>query len=132
VTAHWSSAGKGLSGPPPDDKSFTTLASWWSRSRRLYLPAAMRRRRQERAGQYESPVYRDLQSRLAANLRRLRDAQDLTQEAAAAKCQLSTRLLQRLEGRDVNLTLTTLARLCEGLSVEPSYFFSAVDQDRTR
>ncbi|OJT26792.1 hypothetical protein BO221_01835 [Archangium sp. Cb G35] len=85
--------------------------------------ARPRTRRPERAEQYESPAYRDLQSRLAAGVRRLREAKGWTQEEAAHRCGMPTRLLQRVEGEDVNATFTTLARLCEGFEVDVTQLF---------
>lgn len=77
-----------------------------------------RRIRAERAAQYTSPGYRELQARLAANLLRLRAERGWTQEEAAARCDISTRLFQRLEGRENNATFTTLARVATGLKVD--------------
>ena len=78
----------------------------------------MRRRRKERATQYRNPAYRELQQRLASNVRRLRADLGLTQEEAAERCQMSARLFQRCEAGDANTTLTTVARLSEGFEVD--------------
>lgn len=82
-----------------------------------------RTRRPERAEQYESVAYRDLQARLAAAVRRLREERGWTQEEAAHRCGMTTRLFQRVEGADVNLTFTSLARLCEGFNVDVLVLF---------
>ncbi|MFY0572809.1 helix-turn-helix domain-containing protein [Archangium lansingense] len=82
-----------------------------------------RTRRPERAEQYESASYRDLQARLAAAVRHLREEKGWTQEEAAHRCGMTTRLFQRVEGEDVNLTFTTLARLCEGFEVDVAQLF---------
>lgn len=84
---------------------------------------AERRRRPERAAQYESPVYRDLQRRLAAAVHRLRQQREWTQEEAAHRCGMTVRVYQRVEGEEVNLTLTTIARIAEGFEVDPVELF---------
>lgn len=78
----------------------------------------MRRRRPNRVELYESPEFLALKARLAANVARLRAAKGWTQEEAAAQCGMSTRLLQRVEAGDANVTLVTLARLGSGLGAE--------------
>jgi len=93
-------------------------------------PKAERRHRPERAEQYTSAAYRDLQARLAAAVRHLRTEKGWTQEEAAHRCGMTTRLLQRVEGSEVNLTLTTLARLCEGLEVDAAQFLKPLQKGR--
>jgi len=85
--------------------------------------ARPRTRRPERADQYESPAYRELQARLAVAVRCLREEKGWTQEEAAHRCGMTTRLFQRVEGEDVNLTFTSLARLCEGFGVDVTQLF---------
>ena len=82
-----------------------------------------RTRRPERAEQYESAAYRELQARLAAAVRHLREERGWTQEEAAHRCGMTTRLLQRMEGAGANVTFTSLARLCEGFEVDVEQFF---------
>lgn len=76
----------------------------------------MRRRRPERAAQYRSAAFRDLQGRLAANVRALREARGWTQEEAAHRVKMAPQLLQRIEAGTVNLTFATLARLSHGFT----------------
>jgi ribosome-binding protein aMBF1 (putative translation factor) len=93
-------------------------------------PKAERRRRPERAEQYKSAAYQELQARLAAAVRHLRTEKGWTQEEAAHRCGMTTRLLQRVEGSEVNLTLTTLARLCEGLEVDAAQLLKPLQKGR--
>jgi len=74
----------------------------------------MRHRRPERASQYQSATFRDLQGRLAANVRALREQRHWTQEEAAHRTKMATQLFQRIEAATVNLTFATLARLAHG------------------
>lgn len=85
-----------------------------------------RRRRPDRVVQYKSPSYRDLQARLVVNVRAAREGHGWTQEQAAEACLMATRLFQRVEAGDVNLTLTSLARLCVGLDVDVAEIFRPV------
>ena len=77
----------------------------------------MRRHRAERAEQYESATYKLLVSSVAANVRALRKKTAWTQEIAAEKCGMLVQVFQRIEAGGGNLTLTTLARLCDGFEV---------------
>lgn len=74
--------------------------------------------RASRASQYETPAYREILARVAANTRRLRDATGLSQESAAEKCDMPTRSLQMVETAQTNVTATTLGRLCVGFGVD--------------
>ncbi|MBX3218963.1 MAG: helix-turn-helix transcriptional regulator [Labilithrix sp.] len=85
----------------------------------------MRRRRTDRADQYESRAYKELQRRLAANVYRFREERGWSQEEAAHQSGMSTRLLQRVEAEEVNITLTTLARLCEGFGADVLRLFAS-------
>jgi transcriptional regulator with XRE-family HTH domain len=74
--------------------------------------------RASRASQYETPAYREIIARVAANVRRLREATGLSQEAVAEKCDMPPRSLQMVESAQTNVTATTLARLCVGFGVD--------------
>ena len=63
-------------------------------------------------------MYKDLQQRLAANVRRIRTERGWTQEDAAHACDMPLRLYQGVEGGTANTTLVTIARLVEGLEVD--------------
>lgn len=78
----------------------------------------MQRRKPGRAQQYRSRAYKELVARLATNIRRLREAHEWSQEEAAHRCKMATRLFQKAEAGEINMTLTTLARLCEGFEVD--------------
>lgn len=67
----------------------------------------------ERADREEKTLRR----RLAANLRRLREARDLTQEELAHRANLHSSLLQRVEAGELNTTIRTICRLAAGLDV---------------
>ncbi len=79
---------------------------------------SMRQRRPEREAEYLSAACEKLHERLSHNVLRLRKARRWTQEEAAHQTEMSTRLLQRIEAGETNVTLTTLARLVEGFGVD--------------
>ena len=93
---------------------------------------AERPRRQERSKQYRSPSYREWVRRIAANVQWLRDARGWTQEQAAEACGMDVRHLQSVEAADVNLTLTTLARLSDGFRIDPVQLVAPAEQPRKR
>lgn len=64
------------------------------------------------------PVEEELRRRVAANVRRLRRSAGLTFLQAGRKARLSWRHWQKVEAREVNLTLRTLGRLCVALGVD--------------
>ena len=79
----------------------------------------MRRRKTERADLYALPSYRDVVARVAANVRRLRADQGLTQEECAHRChEMPVTLLRLVESGKTNVTALTLGRLSEGLQVD--------------
>ena len=85
----------------------------------------MRRRRTERQRHYQTATYEGLLTTLGGNVRTLRESRGWTQERAASECEMSTRLLQRIEAGDCNATLVTLARLCDGFGVSPAVLLAA-------
>ena len=92
----------------------------------------MRRVRPERAHLYRSTGLRDVQTRLASNVRRLRAERRWTQEEAAHRSEMATPLFQRIEAGATNTTLVTLARLCAGFGVEPDRLFKRCEELRPR
>lgn len=85
----------------------------------------MRRRKLKRIPQYESRAYAQLLQLVATNVRRLREERGWTQEETAHRCKMTTWQYQRVERGITNAMLTTIARLCEGFSIEPSELFTA-------
>ncbi len=91
-----------------------------------------RRRRTGRTQQYENPTYLDLIARVAHHARVTREALDLSQEEAADRCGMDTRVYQRVEAAEGNVTFTTLARLCNGLRIDGARLLRPVRRSRKR
>lgn len=85
----------------------------------------MREPRASRASQYRNRTYRKLLGSLAANVRRVRKSRGWSQQDAAEQCDMALQLFQRIESGQTNVTLTTLARLCDGLETAPSRLFAS-------
>ncbi|MFT3773401.1 MAG: helix-turn-helix transcriptional regulator [Minicystis sp.] len=62
----------------------------------------------------------DLLTYIAANMRRIRQARDMTQEALAERADLSLRSVQEIETGRVNIRVTVLAAIAEALDVSPT------------
>lgn len=82
-----------------------------------------RKTRTERVRLYRSRAYKVVQQDLARSVRRLRGKRHWTQEESAHRCGMATRLFQRVEAAAANVTLTTIARLCEGFGVTAEELF---------
>lgn len=67
----------------------------------------------------------ELPRTLAGNLRRLRAAKGWTQEQAAEEAGINWRHWQKLEAGEVNVTLNTLGKICDGMGVEIRDLFSS-------
>lgn len=68
------------------------------------------------------------EDRVGANIRRLRKARGLSQEALAAEAGMSMRYLAGLERGEENPSLAFLVKIAETLGVEPARLLSASDQ----
>jgi len=64
---------------------------------------------------------------LGARVRSLRDAEGLTLEAAAERCSIDWKHLQKIEKGSLNVTLVTLVRLAVGLGVGLDALFAAAE-----
>jgi ribosome-binding protein aMBF1 (putative translation factor) len=82
--------------------------------------ATKRRRRPQRAPLYESATFRELQHEIGAAVVELRQRHGWTQEEAAHAAGMGTRLWQRVENAEANLSLVTLARVLDVFQVEPA------------
>lgn len=59
------------------------------------------------------------QQRLRINVRRLRNAQNLSQEALSARAGITRAYLGRIEARGQNVTLDTLDALASAFGIDP-------------
>lgn len=85
----------------------------------------MRRRSPERIELFETATCQRLVSDFAVNVRRVREARGWTQEEAAYRSrELDPAMLRTIEAGDANLTITTIARLCDGLEVGVAELFA--------
>lgn len=64
-------------------------------------------------------TFMDLKRAMGANLRRLRNAKNLTQEDLADRAGLSARYLGAIERAQVSSSVTVLGRLAKALKVDP-------------
>ena len=64
----------------------------------------------------------DLRDTFAANLRRLRNAKGLSQDALAYDAEVSRSYLSQLEKGAFHASLKTLGKLADALGVEPAEF----------
>lgn len=79
----------------------------------------MKQRAPDRARLFETEGYRAVVERVAANVRRLREARGWTQEEAAHRCaELDATLYRVIEAARTNITAATVSRLCEGFEVD--------------
>ncbi len=89
-------------------------------------PFVVHTRAESRRPFFESPTYRQVLERLAANVRRLRAARGWTQEECAARCgDLDLTVLRAIEAARTNVTAATVSRLCEGFGVDVAEFYDA-------
>jgi Predicted transcriptional regulator with C-terminal CBS domains len=58
--------------------------------------------------------------KIGANLLRIRTAKGLTQEELSYRCDVDRAKISKIESGQVNLVVTTLLDLAEGLEVDPS------------
>ena len=56
---------------------------------------------------------------LAKNMRRLRAARDLSQEALAHECGINRTYLSSVERSERNVSIDNIARIAKGLQIEP-------------
>lgn len=63
-------------------------------------------------------TFHDIRQRIARNVARLRTDQGLTFEVLAHRSGLHWRHVQKIEAGDSNITILTLSRLADGLSID--------------
>ena len=63
-------------------------------------------------------TFHDIRQRIARNVARLRIDQGLTFEVLANRSGLHWRHVQKIEAGDSNITILTLSRLADGLSID--------------
>jgi transcriptional regulator with XRE-family HTH domain len=64
-------------------------------------------------------------TRIAANVRRIRERRGWTQAELAERAELDLRFVQRVEGASLNFGVAALAALAEALDVTPGILFRA-------
>jgi transcriptional regulator with XRE-family HTH domain len=67
----------------------------------------------------------DLRETFAANLRRLRNAKNLSQDDLAYEAEISRSYLSQIEKGAFHVSLKIIGRLSEALEVDPTEFFKA-------
>lgn len=84
----------------------------------------MKQRAPARVQLVKTPGYQSVVERVAANVRRLREARGWTQEEAAHQCAgLHATLYRTVEAGRTNVTASTIARLCDGFGVDVMELF---------
>lgn len=89
-------------------------------------------RRDESLGKAGSRIFRDLQERIAFNVRELRAEKAWSQEEAAYRSEMPTRVLQRIEAGIENPKITTLSKLCAGFAVDPTRLVASIPVEKKR
>ena len=93
----------------------------------------MRQRRETREKLYQGAAYLRTLARIAANVRRLREAKGWTQEEAAFQCDdMASPLLRRVELAATNVTALTLSRLAQGFGVDVAELLAPVEEPPPR
>jgi transcriptional regulator with XRE-family HTH domain len=65
-----------------------------------------------------------LRRRLAANVRRLRHEEDMTQEELAEAADLDRRHIAKIEAAEANATVATLVKLANAFGVTPAFLLA--------